>query len=254
MSLAENLITGKETEIKELKEIMHNATYNNIEKMQAKAMSFAGISEKNFLEGKRLALLANEGKDCSTYDYRAMGTSDVFPSSLTYDDGIWEFTLPLFSSIKLGKLGPGIQRYTGYLIKNLIEKYEENIGDITPLPCPVVVFEYGIEDETAFTKLYDADNRESKRALDSLTGKFFPDDNVTGVTTIHFGTYTDEPYTKIYIMETRIFLREMEHISTGKMCKSPLGRICKNEKIFPAQKNVEISGESDEVEPQKIEK
>ena len=203
--LAEKQIAGKEEEIKLLKAIISEARYAAPNKLKNKTILFAGTSEANFLEGKKLSLLIRTGEDASVYDFKAMGTTEEFPCSLTCDEGIWVFFLPPSPSVKNGVAARNAGRYMGYLVKNLIKEHEEEYGKITMLTSPVVVFEHGFKEETPLTRLYDSDNRDNKRILDAMTGTLYEDDNLLEIKTFHYGTLSDRDCTRVSVMEEDAF-------------------------------------------------
>ena len=205
IALASEVREEKDQEVKILDSVIHNARYGNLGKLRNYIISFANKSERNFLNGKRLALLIREGKASEIGEFDALGTTDDFPCSLEYDGCVYEFYLPPTPSVRVGQFNKDVGRYTGLLIKNLIKKHVERYGEIAKTASPVVVFEYGIDRADPFARLYDADNRDSKKALDALTGTFFEDDNVLSVTTVSTGEYADHAYTKIYVMDKAIF-------------------------------------------------
>ena len=205
VSLAEQLSKEKNAEAKALLEIADDARFGAEKKLERDVIKYAGIAESNFLEGKQLSVLASAGEKTSSYDFKAMGTTTKFPCSLSCEDGVWEFFLPPTPSIKNGKFGGDVGRYTGYLVKNLISTYEQQIGKIRMLDSPVVVFEYGLSGNSTLSKKYDAENRDNKRALDGMTEKFFNDDNVLAIKTVHYGVVSEKPYTRIFVMEADSF-------------------------------------------------
>lgn len=200
----ERVKKGKLNEVKILDMILAYAKQNRTRQYRNQLLTFISTAETNFLEGKKMALLIREKEDASVYDFRKMGTSDVFPSELTYHEGVWKFHTPPLVSVKTGEFTKAASRYIGYLVRNLIESYEVEFGGIHVMEHPAVVFEHGIERGTPFGRLFDADNRDSKKVLDALTGTFFPDDNVMFVTTMHIGVEVDEPCTNVYVMESDI--------------------------------------------------
>lgn len=209
LSLTEELIKGKEEEIRLLKAIASEARFAAPQKLKNKAINYAGISEVNFLSGKRLSLLAETGEDASTYDFEKMGTTENFPCSMTHEADMWIFYLPPTPSIKNGVAARNVGRYIGYLVKNLIKAHEEEYGKIRMMISPVVVFEYGFKEETAMTKLFDPDNRDNKRIIDAMTGTFYEDDNVLAIKTMHYGTISGADYTKVFVMEEGVFKTQM---------------------------------------------
>lgn len=205
ISLAVSLREKKVKEIDLLEDIIHNAEYSNSGKLQNSASAYAGSAERTFLEGKKLALLVGDRVYASEYDYKAMGTTEEFPCSLSYDDGIWEFILPPAPSVKTGKRVTDTSRYIGYLVRNLMDRYQVEYGDISCLSSPVVIIEYGIRENDSFAKLFDADNRDSKKAIDAMTGTFFDDDNVLAIRTYQYGVRSKVEMTRILIMEFERF-------------------------------------------------
>lgn len=201
ISFSEQIRQEKEQEIKILDRIIHYARYTDPTKLKNNLISFVNHAERNFLNGKRLALLINEGKSNVKMYSDELGTTDEFPSSLSYDGIVYEFYIPPIPSIQTGTFIKDVGRFTGLLIKKLIKTFEADHGKIKEFISPVVVIEYGISGDESFARLYDADNRDSKKAIDALTGTFFQDDNVLSITTVSVGTITDEPHTSIYVME-----------------------------------------------------
>ena len=199
--LSEQLANEKEAEIKLLENISHKALYGDPKGMLNDIQKYSVLCEKDFFEGKKLALLIATGEEVSDHDYRKLGTTSDFPASMTLKDGIWIFHLPPTPSVRNGVWTKYSARHIGYIVRNLIERYESETAPIEPVEDPAVVFEYGISENDSFRHLYDADNRDSKKILDCLTGTFFQDDNVLAVTTIHCGEKTAEPYTNVYVME-----------------------------------------------------
>ena len=201
--LAEKLKAEKKQEIKLLESISHHATYGDADKLSNAVSAFANKAEADFLEGKKLSLLVREGRMVSDRDFRYMGTTEQFPCDLSYssEDRCWVFLLPPLPSVGTGRFNKEAGRHTGYLLKNLIRRYRETYGEIPELTSPVVVFEHGIRNIDTFSRLFDADNRDTKKAMDALTGTFFPDDNVLAVTTMHLGCKADKDYTRIYVLE-----------------------------------------------------
>lgn len=212
--LAATLADKKNEESKLLSSLARDAKISSDNAIKNKASKFAMLAESNFLEGKRLSSLAALEKDASAYDYKAMGTTEEFPCTLSFDDGVWEFLLPPTPSIKNGKRGNAAGRYIGYLVKNLMANYATDYEKLPRLSEPVIVFEYGFGKDDVFSELYDADNRDNKRILDAMTGIFYPDDNILSIKTIHYGTVADKDYTKVFVMEKprlESFLKENSH-------------------------------------------
>lgn len=200
-ALADDLAEKKIEEAKLLKALASDARLASDTAVKNKALKFAGMAERNFLEGKRLSSITAISKAPSAYDYEAMGTTEDFPCTLSFEDGIWEFFLPPTPSVKNGKRGNESGRYIGYLVKNLIAGYRDVYGDISLLKEPVVAFEFGFRKDDPFSQIYDADNRDNKRILDALTGIFYPDDNVLSIRTVHYGTVSESEYTRVFVME-----------------------------------------------------
>ena len=197
--LAESLKEAKLKEIKVLERIANAAEYNAAS--LSSGNEFAGTAEKNFLDGKGLVSMITCGERPSAYDYKTMGTTTDFPCTMSYEDGIYMLYLPPTPSVKIGLPGPNIGRYTGYLVRNLIEKFEEENGKIEMMSSPVIVLVFGFTEDIKRGRYYDADNRDNKRILDAMTGTFYPDDNVMEITTVHMGALTERECTKVYIME-----------------------------------------------------
>lgn len=197
--LAVSLKEEKLKEIKILERIVSSADYNAVS--VGTGIEFAGTSEKNFLDGKVLVSMITCGERPSTYDYKTMGTTTDFPCTMSYEDGIYMLYLPPTPSVKIGLPGPNIGRYTGYLVRNLIEKFEEENGKIEMMSSPVIVLMFGFTKDIKKGRYYDADNRDNKRILDAMTGVFYPDDNVMEITTVHMGAITERECTMVYIME-----------------------------------------------------
>lgn len=197
--IAISLKEEKLKEIKILERIATSADFNAVS--VSSGIEFAGTAEKNFLDGKVLVSMITYGERPSAYDYKTMGTTTDFPCTMSYEDGIYMLYLPPTPSVKIGLPGPNIGRYTGYLVRNLIEKFEEENGKIEMMSSPVIVLVFGFTEDVKRGRYYDADNRDNKRILDAMTGTFYPDDNVMEITTVHMGAITERECTKVYIME-----------------------------------------------------
>ena len=225
----EELIPKKEQEIRYLESIMHHAEYNNVKAMSNALTAFASNTERNFLNGKRLAVLIRENKEVSEYDPEAMGTTDDFPCSLSYENGIWEFHLPPLPSIARSEKGFSSGRYLNYLTKNLIARYKKIHGKISRLSSPIVIFEYRVDKDDAFGRMYDADNRDNKKVLDALSGTFFEDDNIMRITTLYYGVYSETPCANVYVMEMTKFTELASKSGDEKTADFTLPLFAKNQ-------------------------
>ena len=205
VSTAEALADQKEHEAKVLRGIANDAKFAQLRKLKNKVAIYAGEAELNFLEGKALSVRVETGKKPSPYDCREMGTSDVFPCTLTFDGDVWEFYLPPTPSVKNGNMARHVGRWSGYLAQNLIRSYEKECGNIELLKRPVIVFELGVKNDTSLAKLYDADNRDNKRIIDAMTEHLIRDDNVLAIDTMYYGVRAKEHYTRVFVMEREYF-------------------------------------------------
>ena len=203
--LAEALAEEKEHEAHALRDIASNAKYAQLNKLRNKVASYAGNAEVNFLEGKKLSVLVDHLKKPSSYGFKEMGTTDTVPCSLSFDGEVWELYLPLACSVSNSQAARNVGRWHGYLVKNLFETYKESGEEIRKLKRPVVVFNYCLSEDRPLARLFDADNRDSKKIIDSMTGILYSDDSVLDITTMHFGTIESEECTRVYVMEDEIF-------------------------------------------------
>lgn len=192
-------------QIRLLEAISSDYRFYSPKKLNRELIEYADLSEETFLKGKQLTCLIETGEAVSDYDFKNMGTTESFPCSLSFDGSVWEFFLPPTASVKLGVRVRAAGRYIGYLVRNLINNYEEEHGEIAPLSSPVVAFEHGLVRGTPNSRLYDADNRDNKRIVDAMTGTFFEDDNLLTITTMHYGAASDSEYTRVFVMELDVF-------------------------------------------------
>lgn len=134
--------------------------------------------------------------------HEMIGTTDLFPSSLTeVSPGLWKFHLPPFFSVNSSERGPSnAGKHIFYLVMNLEEEYEKSNRKLKVIEKPIVIFEHHICSD--FQKVFDFDNIDSKRALDALQGSFINDDNALSLMTVNLAVKDPkESYCDIYIAD-----------------------------------------------------
>lgn len=203
---ADDLIAKKDKETDNLSEIKRCAYYGRDQEIADLIVKHAQLTEKNFLSSKNFVLYSksNENDICmkkNKEDIKIVGSVETMKTYIEKNDaGIWKLHLPPMPSIKVRHNGT-----SGQYMHNVITNLINSTSDLEIVDNPVVCFIHHISKNRPSTKYFDADNLDSKKALDGLQGKLIGNDNLLSIRTYQQGVISDEEFCDLYVMPMEIF-------------------------------------------------
>lgn len=186
--------------------ILENISVSIYENDEARAVQqtaeFSSVSERTYIDGKEISLLASGYRKDEVPNYSYAGTTVLDEAGIEKKSYGWVITTPPLYNKKSSERMPSDGKYIHYLILKQLENFEKKNGFMEEIINPVVVFEHHIELNN-LSKLFDADNIDTKAALDAINGFLFCDDNIINLSTIHTGVKDHKSYCKIHVFEKK---------------------------------------------------
>ena len=176
------------------------------------------LNEAHYLRLKSIIydLRCQSGNAAADYDcIERLGKQALFPAYLKYESGIWKFHLPPMPSVKKVKRTASEGQAVFYSVMYLLEEYErEHHMRLSCLEEPVLYIRHNIRKDE--TEVFDADNVDTKRAIDAMQGYLLSDDNALYLTTITDGALADEDSCDMYLFEKSLFREILRGMKSGK--------------------------------------
>lgn len=213
----------KQKEVSTLGNIIDCFLQEDKSQIYKKIKSYLAMNEKNFLDAKPLCyygrkVITQDTTSSESY-FEIYGRSDYFPSKLEkLDHQHYCFTLPPMSSKYNSEKNAIDGKRMQYMLTYLMQEYEKE-NKIEMLHKPIAIFEHYVDTSAGVKWVPDADNLDTKVALDSVQGFIIADDSLLNIALLQLGHDAKKSYTKLHFMELDMLSSWLESIK--KQCEKP---------------------------------